>query len=346
VIVCGACDARNEDDAAFCTNCREPLEFTGVVVEDAETAPDAEAVVAEVRGDGSSAPADAVATPQPAAILPAPEVQRRAATARPRPAPDEPAGGLVCSACGTGNAPSANFCRRCGTAFAEAVAKPPWWRRLFRRPRKPAAAGERRARRTRSGEPGTYWKARSGAFSALRLLVILSALGVGVGALTVWRGNAADAYDWARGLVLPRYETVLPARVTASSRVPGHPGADAFDRNLATFWAEGAAGNGPLQKLVARFDRPIDVARIGITAGRPSDVVNQPTPRRLRLRGFDGNGRLIAQKIVTLRQTDAFQRFDFSAADATRLAITIVAVYPSRRGHAASLTEVELFEKT
>jgi hypothetical protein len=341
VIVCGNCNTRNEDDAAFCINCREPLEFTGIKVEEPEASRTGESIaVAEPLA--SNAQASAV---EPAAIPPAREAKAPTRKPAPRPAPDEPSGSVVCPTCLTGNVATASFCRRCGTPLASARERLPWWRRLFRRPKRTMAAGERRRTRSGTGLVGTASKARSGAFSVLRLVALASVLVACLGAATIWRGRVSDLYDKARGVVFPRYESVLPQRVSASSRLNGHSGSDAFDRNLATFWAEGAPGDGVGERLVARFDRPVDLARLGITAGRPNDVVSQPTPRRLRLRAFGTGGRRIGGKVITLEQTDKFQRFDFEAERTMRLVITIVAVHRGRRGHAASIIEVEPFEK-
>jgi hypothetical protein len=356
VIVCGNCNTRNEDDAAFCINCREPLEFTGIKVEEPEAARSGESVaVAESEGkpietsDRFTQPpltsnAQSAAA-EPVAIPPAREVEAPRRRPAPRPAPDEPSGSVVCPTCHTGNVATASFCRRCGTPLAPAAERIPWWRRLFQRPRRTMAAGERRRARSGAGLAGTASKARSRVFSVLRLVALVSVLAACLGAATIWRGGVSDLYDRVRGVVFPRYESLLPSRVRATTRLKAHAGSDAFDRNLATFWAEGAPGDGVGQKLVARFNRPVDLARIGITAGRPNDVVSQPTPRRLRLRAFDAGGRRVGSKVVTLEQTDTFQRFDFSAKPTTRLVITIVAVYPGRRGHAASIIEVEPFVK-
>jgi hypothetical protein len=341
VIVCGNCNTPNEDDAAFCINCREPLEFTGIKVEEPEAARTGESIaVAEPLA--SNAQASAV---EPAAIPPAREAKAPSRKPTVRPAPDEPSGSVVCPTCHTGNVATASFCRRCGTPLAPSTTRLPWWRRLFRRPKRPMAAGERRRTRSGTGLAGTASKARSGAFSVLRLVALASVLAACLGAATIWRGSVSDLYNRVRGVVFPRYESVLPSRVRASSRLAGHPGSDAFDRNLATFWAEGAPGDGAGERLVGRFDRPVDLARIGITAGRPDDIVSQPTPRKVQLRAFGPGGRPIGGRVVTLEQTDAFQRFDFEAERTTRLVITIVAVFPGRRGHAASIIEVEPFEK-
>jgi hypothetical protein len=51
---------------------------------------------------------------------------------------------LICGRCGKGNAPTRNFCSRCGTSLAESeVVKTSWWQRLFGRKPKEHKAGAR-----------------------------------------------------------------------------------------------------------------------------------------------------------------------------------------------------------
>jgi len=62
---------------------------------------------------------------------------------RPRPTPAI----FICGNCRIGNDPTRRFCRRCGQSLAEAVVavapKVPWYRRIFGRRPRTAAAGER-----------------------------------------------------------------------------------------------------------------------------------------------------------------------------------------------------------
>jgi hypothetical protein len=67
-------------------------------------------------------------------------------------------GDLICGKCGKGNAPTRNFCSRCGASLAESeVVKTSWWRRLFGRKPKEHKAGERPGKdgvRRRTGRAG------------------------------------------------------------------------------------------------------------------------------------------------------------------------------------------------
>jgi hypothetical protein len=122
----------------------------------------------------------------------------------------------------------------------------------------------------------------------------------------------------------------------------------AFDKNRSSFWAEGATGDGRGQKLVARFDRVVDIVRVGFTLGdqsKPQNFVEQPVPHRLRVRFFDRTGRRVAGKTLFLAQKPDFQRYSLEAKGVTRAVITIISVFHSPKGHAAAITEVEFFEK-
>jgi hypothetical protein len=370
------CGHENEDGAQFCESCQEYLgwdkgrQVAGGEQQAVATAapPETEtaalpappvetgtATETETAAETEQDAASEVTLPQPlpatAAIQPAKEYQppeRRI----PEPPKEPEPGELVCDQCGSGNRAIANFCRRCGASLANAqVAKrPSWWRRLLSWRRRRYAAGERRHRQTWAPKTAAE-RVRRGLFQASRLLGLLAVLGlVSFGA---WRGDVVDrtkdAAHRLRVWALPHYEPVVPTAFRSTSHVKGHPAKRAFDQIDTTFWAEGAPNDGSGQKLVARFGREAHVARVGILAGdqaKPQDFVNQPVPRQIRIRFFNRNGRLIAGKRFRLVDKPKFQRFSIDAKHATRAVLTILSVYRSQKGHAASLTEVEYFEKT
>ncbi|HEV2069807.1 MAG TPA: hypothetical protein VGR26_08440 [Acidimicrobiales bacterium] len=76
-------------------------------------------------------------------------------------------------------------------------------------------------------------------------------------------------------------------------------------------WGEGAEGDGWGETLVLRFDRPVDLDRIGITAGtsdEPEEFVAQPRPERLHLVFSDGS-----TTDVRLEVSPKFQIFPIEA---------------------------------
>jgi hypothetical protein len=367
MIVCTACGHENDDGAQFCEACQEYLGWKGQRV-----AAEQKQAVATAAPPDTEVAAPAVATtettpaterdpaaevtlppPLPATTAIPPDKEYEPPEPRlPEPPKEPEPGELICDQCGSGNRAIANFCRRCGASLANAqIAKrPSWWRRLLGWRRRRYAAGERRQRQTWAPKT-TAQRVRHGLFQVSRLLGLLAVLGlVSFGA---WRGDVVDrAKDAVRGLrvaVFPHYEPVVPTTFRSTSHVKGHPAKKAFDQIKTTFWAEGAPNDGGGQKLVARFGREANIARVGILAGdqaKPQAFVNQPVPRKIRIRFFNRNGRLIAGKRFFLAQKPDFQRFSINAKHATRAVLTILSVYHSQKGHAASLTEVEYFEKT
>jgi ribosomal protein L40E len=360
VIVCTNCGHENADDAEFCESCQGFLEWTGKKVEEpesGETEPEAASVVASETATVTAGPEAALqAAPelkdreQPDAIRPAtqhvPPPRRR-----PTPAVEPEPGELICDQCGSGNRAEANFCRRCGASLegASVARRPPWWRRLFTRTRRTYAAGERRRGARAQAKTGVA-RVRSGFFQVMQVLAVLSILGiVSVG---VWRGDlidrGRDALHRGRVALFPHYESVLPNAFRATSSLRHHHAGAAFDDVRTTFWAEGAPGNGRGQKLIARFDRLVDVSRVGVYLGdqsKPQNFAKQPVPHRLRLAFFDRHGRRIASKVLFLAETPDFQRFSVDAPNTTRMVATIVSVFQSAHGHSAAITEITVFEK-
>lgn len=367
MIVCKNCGTENADDAQFCESCQEYLGWSEKIVPQAESEPEQRlpslasesgqlalgsevvAAVPEVESpQAEQLQAEQLQAEQPQAIRPAPE-HEPPPRKRPAPTVDPEPGELICDQCGNGNRAEANFCRKCGSSLAHATVarRPPWWRRLFE-PRT-YAPGERR-RGSRARAKSGMSQARSVLFQVTRALAILSL--VGIVSIGVWRGKAVeragDANRWFHITFFPHYESVLPVSTRATSSLRRHGAAQAFDDVKTTFWAEGAPGDGVGQKLVARFDRLVDVSRVGIFVGdqaKPQNFSKQPVPHRLRLNFFDRRGRRIASKVLFIAQTPDFQRFSIDAPNTTKVVATILGIFHVRRGHSAAITEITLFEK-
>jgi hypothetical protein len=378
VIVCTACGHANADDAQFCESCQEFLEWSGErVAEDedalgkapvADEAASAEhASVGRPRADPSEPRPvavfpDAVVKPAPLSSQEADVSDKQPGAVPPReeykpPGPDVPKppaepepGELICDQCGRGNRAEANFCRTCGASLAGAAVarRPPWWRRVLARRRRTYVAGERRRGVARPATGSD--RLRRSSFRAGRLLGVLAMLGIV--SFAAIRGDvvgrSGDGFDRIRTTLFPRYEPAIPIRFKATESLPGHPARLAFDKNRTSFWAEGAPGDGRGQKIVARFDRVVDIARVGFYVGdqsKPQDFVNSPVPHRLRLRFFNRSGEVVGREVLFLAQKPDFQRFSVEAKDVTRAGITIVSVFHSSKGHAAAIAEIEFFEK-
>jgi hypothetical protein len=319
-------------------------------------------------------PAPPAAPPAgPSARPPAEEQARRP----PRPPSAEPArpqgnpGDIYCSACGTPNDPTRNYCRSCGNQLTAAAATPlvgapraSWWRRLLGRggtPATPPPAGTRPAAGT--GGAGRSAKgAGQGAINSaahfgrkfFQLVAILGVLGIGVIAIGPWRNEAKSKVrgwiDDARRIVQPHYSKVTPSKISASSSLKVDPPQNAFDGIIETFWAEGAHGDGTGQSLTVTFAKPTNLARIGLTLGdqkAPQNFATRPVPRTLELVFYDANGAVVKREPVALEQTPKFQRRDASANGVTRVVITIKSTYPPVKGtkSSAAIAEVELFTK-
>lgn len=96
--------------------------------------------------------------------------------------------------------------------------------------------------------------------------------------------------------------------------------------------------------MVLRFDRPVDLDRIGITAGtsdQPEEFVAQPRPERLHLVFSDGS-----TTDVRLEDSPKFQTFPIEARQASFVEVHIESVYGSLGGSVLAITEIELFAKS
>ena len=255
-------------------------------------------------------------------------------------------GDVVCARCQAGNAASRYFCRRCGSALqpeevsdAGATTDPGstgrrrWWQRLLWWRQHPDEV------------PVTPAAPATGKQRALAALPVLLLLGLVIGALGPWRQAIGERIEDARKRFSPRYEHVYPAGVEATSAVAEHPPEAAVDRAPNTYWSEGGPTTGSGEELTLRFDRPVNLGRVGFFNGaqtKPQDFLTQPRLREVHL--FFDTGE--AARIV-LKDRDAFQNHGIEAEGVTTVRLRIVSVYPSPQGGTeASLGEVEFFTKT
>ena len=157
-IICKRCGVHASIDEDFCGGCGAFLEWEGERVE----VPDGPAPIS------SPPPSDQTSAPRPpppsgpVAVQPAPPIER------PKPPPPRPQtqraepGDIFCGQCGQPNNPGRRFCRKCGSVLAEqvAVARLPWWKRIFHR-HPSDQKGAAKAGEPASGGPPTASAAQS-----------------------------------------------------------------------------------------------------------------------------------------------------------------------------------------
>lgn len=376
MIICSGCGHANGTGDAFCGSCGGFLEWDGQAVAAPAAAP---AVTAAPVTAGVPATARATVPGQrdddvvPGTLLPEPQWSVRVPQAEhERPAPVRPdpvdlgRADLYCGQCGAGNADGRMFCRRCGASLADAVAaeRLPWWRRWWRAlrrrlsRRRDYAAGERphgwanlsdAAVGARSRKRA-WWKprmpARLSLGKAAMPIALLSLVGFGIAPIrAAVTHKVFGLYHQGRQVVAPRYVPVSASGATSTSAQGTHVAAMAIDQNTLTWWAEGAPSRGRGQRLVVRFDRPVDLARVTVHDGAAeAQFPFQPRVRDLRvsLRGPDG---VVDERRVRLADDRELQEIPVSGHLVTSVTFRILSTYAGQKGSAASIAEVGFFAK-
>jgi hypothetical protein len=129
------------------------------------------------------------------------------------------------------------FCWNCESAMARGVeAKQPWsLKRALRLEKPPLPAGERQRAGSFLAKDGRILRV---ALVVLAVLLLLAA--VVIGAVKAWgpaEAHAAHWYNASREALFPEFDPVYPSSVNPPRKKnPAHPAADAFDRNLSTYW--------------------------------------------------------------------------------------------------------------
>jgi len=273
---------------------------------------------------------------QPTQTVPKPPPPRRPpVTSGPRPAAP---GERACPSCTEGNSPERRFCRRCGASLVESVPFPvsaplPWWRRLFHRPDRVHAAGERPMRRGRT-------RVGSLAGTVVRITALVAVVGIAAALVGPWRTavlrRGCDATAAARCL-----RQVIPPDASASSTLPGHPPKLAVDEDPETFWASKAKTRpGEVESFTATFKEPVDLVKIGFQAGAPGDeFTTHARPKEVRITASKA-----APILLELNTDRDLQTFRLKAKGVTTVKIEILSVHPSTQGDdAIALTGVEFF---
>ena len=284
-------------------------------------------------GGATAAPARKPAAPaprQPAARKPGAPVPRRPV---PQDAPDEPPprpGDLICGACGVGNAPHRNFCRRCGASLADAPVQPQrsWWRRVLRPdPRPGPSAGTRpRYRRRRRFPTG--------------LVVTLVILGLLAGGAYYFRDTLAGAYDAVVDRVAGD-NPVVPDSGGASSSRQDRSHELAFDGVSDRSWAPQGSGEGEYVEFF--FDDPFRLVAVIISGGNgltEEERRLEARPKQVRLTYTTADGDSTTE-VVDLIDTGDAQRVPVGASDVAQVRLTIVDVYEGGPEAPVALAEVD-----
>ncbi|MEV4146877.1 zinc ribbon domain-containing protein [Amycolatopsis sp. NPDC049691] len=253
-------------------------------------------------------------------------------------------GDLICGRCGKGNAPTRNFCSRCGASLAESeVVKTSWWRRLFGRKPKEHKAGERPGKdgvRRRTGRAGAARRTVGKVIRrAVAVALIFSAL---IYALyQPFRGaiNTAAAGLWSQvtGIFETKLNPVHPVKVTATAQTNGHAAPLVTDNAKNTFWA--APGDRE-QVLVFTFDHPADLRKAFVYSGDAANFPAEHRPQKLHLVFSTGK----TYDMVLADTPDSQELPIENSEGATSVELHVTGLYRSLAGTDVAISEIELFE--
>lgn len=271
----------------------------------------------------------------PAAVKPAAAQQRRyVEPVNKEESPPAP-GDLICGACGAGNAPHRNFCRRCGASLADAPVqgRDGWWRR-WRARRRARKDGPRAGSR-----PKTRKRRRHFPTKTVVLLVILALL---AGAGWYFRDQVATGYNAVLDRAMGN-EQVNPDAVSASSAAPDRSAELARDGISNRSWAPDVTGNGAGEWLEFTFDEPFRLVRVLVTAGNSTDDKTRLTearPSKVRFTITDEDGQTHLED-VTLTDSGGAQPVSLPYSNVTTVRMTILDAYGATDNQHVAVAEVE-----
>ncbi|MGQ0839836.1 NADase-type glycan-binding domain-containing protein [Actinokineospora sp.] len=305
------------------------------LAETENTAPDPELVAAlaqPVSGFAESRVVD-----QPPELTPAPAIIKTRAIVRTKPSRRLELDDLVCAVCGEGNAPTRNFCSRCGESLADAgVVKPTWWRRLFRRRTKKFPAG------TRPGQKGTRehrsWLA-SLSLRRLRTVLVVVALVLGL-TYAVYPPFRTTVIDNMRALykkVAPNLEPVRPTTVSSVTALPDHEPGLVSDTYNNTYWMAQVGGARP--KITFRFSESYLLRSLIVYSGSSDTFTDDGRPSILRLTYNTGKGENVLPQDSSRAQTIELKNTTL----VTSVTIEVVDVYSGTKRKTVAISEIEFF---
>ncbi|PWW66550.1 NADase-type glycan-binding domain-containing protein [Actinokineospora spheciospongiae] len=274
---------------------------------------------------------------EPPELAPAPAVKKTRAIVRTKPTrrlePDD----LVCAVCGEGNAPTRNFCSRCGESLADAgVVRLAWWRRLFRRKPKRHPAG------TRPGAKGTRqhrnWLAT---LSLRRLRTVLVVVAVVLGLVyAVYPPFRATVIDNVRALyrkVAPTLDPIRPTTVSSPTAIPDHPPGMLVDTYDNTFWAAQLGGARP--KVVFTFGESYLLRSIILHSGALESFTEDGRPSILRLTYNTGKSENVLPQDSSRGQTIDLKNTTLVSS----VTVEVVDTYSGTKRQTVAISELEFF---
>jgi hypothetical protein len=274
---------------------------------------------------------------QPPELAPAPAIKKTRAVVKTKPTrrlePDD----LVCAVCGEGNAPTRNFCSRCGESLADAgVVRLAWWRRLFRRRPKRFPAG------TRPGQKGTRehrsWLAK---LSLRRVRAALVVIGLMLGMVyALYPPFRTTVYENLRAVyrkVVPTLDPVRPSSVSSATAMPDHEAKLLVDTYKDTYWAAQLGGGHP--KITFRFDESYLLRSVIIHAGAADTFAQDGRPSIMRLTYNTGKSENILPQDSSRAQTVDLKNTTL----VTSVTVEIMDVYTGTERQTVAISEIEFF---
>jgi hypothetical protein len=273
------------------------------------------------------------------------------------------------------------FCWRCGTPMEEGVETGPsrsWsLRRALRLDKPPLPAGERAAPRKPFLGKDPLTLVRAGLIVLAGLVLLVAA----VIAIVEFSGPAGDHvahwYGTSREALFPRFSSVNPSavrpvRIEHRKKVL-HPAADAFDRNLSTYWQTTTARDvtDQLSAIFKPSARQID--EVAVYAGDPTastivpqslqltffrwvqhpsrypDCSSEQAPKSEWKKGKEKGRYCVIEvgKVYSLQNTPSEQRFATgSQPNVSKVVVTVRGVHRADNPKAkAAITDIEFFDK-
>jgi hypothetical protein len=305
-------------------------------------------LVVSVEGEATARP------DEPGEVVPQRVTSRVAPVVKTKPTRRLQPGDLICGQCGEGNPPTRKFCSRCGDELTTAqVVRRRWWRRLlfWRRGPRTLDAG------TRPGQKGARKGLRPRVVRAYRkvrawiaaVLVAATLVYVLVPALRepvnryfghpVGKAKTEVLELWHK--ITNPYDDVPVKTSRATSQLRADPGSNAFDGNIATFWAARWNQKSP-PTLVVTFDQPETIAAIVVHNGASQDQADKfLQPQQLRLKYGNGD-----TEDLTLQFSGDAQTIKLGRATTVGLIrFTVNGVYAKKDLTSVAISEIEFKTK-
>lgn len=274
---------------------------------------------------------------QPPELAPAPAIKKTRAIVRTKPTRRLEPGDLVCAVCGEGNAPTRNFCSRCGESLADAgVVRLVWWRRIFRRRKKKLPVG------TRPGAKGTREHRSGQALHALRKFrAVVLVVGMLVGMLFVlyppFRATVIDNATALYRKIVPTMDPVRPSVVQSATASPGHGPNLVVDTYKDTYWITPVGTENP--KITFRFDSSVLLRNIIMYSGSADSFAKDGRPSILRVTYNTGKSETVTPQDSSAQQTLQLKNTTLVSS----VTLEVVDVYNGTDRNTVAISELEFF---